>query len=105
ERVYMGWLTTPIYQPGDADLDAAAQVLGGGKSSRLYKKLVYEMQIAQDVDVSQNSLQLASVFTITVTARPGHTAKELEAAIDTELERFRRDGPDAKELDRARNTI
>ncbi|HXN14951.1 MAG TPA: insulinase family protein, partial [Usitatibacter sp.] len=104
-RVYMGWITPPAYQPGDAELDVVAQILGGGKSSRLYKKLVYEMQIAQDVEVSQYSLQLGSVFTVQVTARPGHDAKELEAAIDAELEKLRREGPDAKELERARNTI
>ncbi len=45
-RVYMAWLTSPIFKPGDADADLASQILGGGKSSRLYKKLVYEEQIA-----------------------------------------------------------
>ena len=48
-RVYMAWITSPIYKPGDADADIAATILGGGRSSRLYKKLVYEKQIAQDV--------------------------------------------------------
>ncbi len=105
ERLYVGWLTSPAYKPGDAELDAAAQILGGGKSSRLYKKLVYEMQIAQDVEVTQYSAQLTSIFQITVTARPGHTAKEIEAVLDAELERFGREGPDAKELERAQNTI
>jgi len=41
-RVYMAWLTSPIYKPGDAEADLGATILGGGKSSRLYKKLVYE---------------------------------------------------------------
>ena len=104
-RVYMGWLTSTAYKPGDAELDVVGQILGGGKSSRLYKKLVYEMQLAQEVTASQYSLQLASVFQITVTARPGRTARELEAAIDAELEKFRREGPDAKELARALNTV
>src|SRR5229473_2214172 len=44
-RVYMAWLTSPIFKPGDAEADLAATILGGGKSSRLYKKLVYEKQI------------------------------------------------------------
>src|SRR5467141_3244928 len=57
-RVYMGWLTSPIFKPGDAEADLAATILGGGKSSRLYKKLVYEKQIAQNVAVSQQSLIL-----------------------------------------------
>jgi zinc protease len=105
QRVYMGWLTSPAYKAGDAELDVVATILGGGKSSRLYKKLVYELQIAQDVSASQGSQQVASIFQITVTARPGRTAKEIETAIDAELEKFRREGPDAKELSRAVNTI
>ena len=94
-RVYMAWLTSPIFKPGDADADIAATVLGGGRSSRLYKTLVYEKQIAQDVSAQQYSLTLGSVFQIEATARPGHTAEELEKAIDEELAKFREAGPDA----------
>ncbi len=104
-RVYMAWLTSPIYKAGDSDADLAAQILGGGKSSRLYKKLVYEKQIAQDVAAQQQSLILGSVFYVQVTARPGHSAEEIEKAIQEELERFRKEGPEEKELERARNTI
>ena len=102
-RVYMAWLTPSIYKPGDADADIAANALGGGRASRLYKKLVYEQQIAQDVSVSQSSLMLGSVFQVMATARPGHTAEEIEKAIDEELARFRESGPDQTEVDRARN--
>ena len=102
-RVYMGWLTSSIFKPGDADADLASEILGGGKSSRLYKKLVYEKQIALDVSASQQSLLLGSVFEIVVTARPGHTAEEMEKAVDAELVAFRKDGPTAVELERARN--
>jgi zinc protease len=104
-RVYMAWLTSPVYTEGDADMDLAAAILGGGKSSRLYKKLVYEKQIAQDVAAQQQSLILGSVFEVQVTARPGHSAEEIEKAINEELERFRREGPEEKELERARNGI
>ena len=102
-RVYMAWITSPIFKDGDADADLAAIVLGGGRSSRLYKTLVYDKQIAQDVSAQQYSLILGSVFQIQATARPGHTAEEIEKAIDAELTRFRESGPDAKEVDRARN--
>jgi zinc protease len=104
-RVYMAWLTSPIFKPGDADADLASDILGGGKSSRLYKKLVYEKQIALDVSASQQSLILGSMFEIVVTARPGHTAEEMEKAIDTELAAFRKDGPTEAELERARNGV
>ena len=104
-RVYIAWLTSPIFTPGDADGDIAATALGGGRSSRLYKKLVYEKQIAQDVSAQQYSLTLGSVFQIEATARPGHSADELEKAIDDELTLFRESGPDATEVERARNVI
>ena len=100
-RVYMAWLTSPIFKPGDADADIAATILGGGRSSRLYKKLVYEKQIAQNVSAQQYSLMLGSIFQIEATARPGHTAEELEKAIDEELATFRSKPADATR-DRAR---
>jgi zinc protease len=104
-RVYMAWLTSPIYKPGDAEADLAATILGGGKSSLLYKKLVYEKQIALDVSVTQQSLILGSVFEIQATAKPGVKPEELEKAINAELELFRKNGPTAAELSRAQNVI
>src|SRR6267143_4954033 len=104
-RVYMGCLTSPIFKPGNAEADLAATILGGGKSSRLYKKLVYEKQIAQDVAVNQQSLILGSLFEVQATARPGVKPEDLEKAIDSELEAFRKTGPTAAELARARNVI
>jgi zinc protease len=104
-RVYMGWLTPAIYKPGDAEADVAASILGDGRSSRLYKKLVYEKQIAQNVTTAQNSLMLGSLFQIEVTARPGHTADELEKAIDEELDKLRTSPPDAAEVERVRNSV
>jgi zinc protease len=104
-RIFMGWLTPPAYQPGDTELAVAAEILAGGKSSRLYKKLVYERQIAQDVDASQNSQGLVSTFVIDVTARPGVEARALEAAIDAELAQLRDHGPSQREVERARNSL
>jgi zinc protease len=104
-RVYMGWLTSPIFKPGDAEADLAATILGGGKSSRLYKKLVYEKQIAQDVAVNQQSLILGSVFEVQATAKAGVKPEDLEKAIDAEMNTFRKDGPTVAELTRARNVI
>ncbi|MBI4887860.1 MAG: insulinase family protein [Acidobacteria bacterium] len=104
-RVYMTWLTPPIFKPGDSAADVAANILGSGRSSRLYKKLVYDRQIAQDVSAQQNSLILGSMFQIEATARPGHTAQELEQAIDEELAALRMQAPAPAEVERARNTI
>jgi len=104
-RIFMGWLTPPAYQPGDAELAVAAQILAGGKSSRLYKKLVYERQIAQETSAAQNAHALTSFFTIDVMARSGVEPVELESAIDAELAALRADGPSVKEVERARNII
>jgi zinc protease len=104
-RVYMAWITPTIYKEGDADGDITGSILGGGRPSRLYKKLVYEKQLAQNVQASQYSLMLGSVFSIEATARPGHTAEELEAAIDEELNRLRAEPVGTSEIDRARNVF
>ena len=54
-RLYLAWLTPRLLKPGDAALDVVADVLAGGKNSRLYKRLVYDMQIAQDVHARSSS--------------------------------------------------
>jgi len=104
-RVYEAWLTSPIFKPGDAEADLTATILGGGKSSRLYKKLVYEKQMALDVGANQQSLMLGSEFQIQATARPGVKPEDLEKAINTELQAFRTSGPTEEELQRARNVV
>ena len=102
-RVIMAWLSPAVYTEGDAVADVAANALGGGKSSRLYRTLVYDKQIAQDVSVQQQSMQLTSVFVVEATARPGHTAAELEAALIEEIARFRETGAEEADLERAWN--
>lgn len=104
-KVLIGWHTPKIYTAEDFALSLAGQVLGGGKSSRLYRSLVYEKQIAQDVAAYQFSLQLGSVFIVEATARPGHGVEDMQAAIDAEIERLRAAPPSAEEMLRARNTI
>jgi zinc protease len=104
-RLYLAWITDPILSQGDAECDLLAKILGGGKSSRLYKKLVYEKRIAQDVSAYQYSLALGSLFSIECTAKPGVKLEELEKAIDEELVSFRAQGPTDVELEGARNTI
>ncbi|UUZ57267.1 insulinase family protein [Massilia sp. H-1] len=105
-RVIMGWLTTPAYRQDDAELSVAAQILGRhGKASRLYRAMVYDKQLAQDVSAAQHGGALTSVFEIDVTARSGHSAQEIEAAIDAELEQLRKHGPTVQEVQRAQYAI
>jgi len=105
ERLYLAWLTPRMYAPGDAALDVVSSVLAGGKNSRLYKRLVYDTQMAQDVTAFQSSGALGSEFQIIATARRGHTAAELQQVIDEELEKLRREAPVTREVQRAINQI
>jgi zinc protease len=104
-RLYLAWITPALYAPGDAALDVASQVLTGGKNSRLYKRLVYDTQIAQDVSAYQASAALGSSFQIIATARPGHTAAEMQKAIDEELDKLRTSPPEGREVQRALNQV
>ena len=102
-RLYLAWLTPRVYAPGDAALDVVSSVLSGGKNSRLYKRLVYDTQMAQDVSAFQQSGALGSSFMIIATARPGRTVAEMQKAIDEELDHLRREPPDPREVQRAIN--
>ena len=104
-RLYLAWLTPRAYAPGDAALDMVSSVLAGGKNSRLYKRLVYDTQMAQDVSAYQASGAIGSSFQIIATARQGHTIAELQSAIDDELGKLRRDAPTTRELQRAINQM
>ena len=89
-----------LFAEDDAELDLVAEVLGGGKTSRLYRSLVYEQRIATEVAASQGSRELGSFFQIVATAAPGPTLAEVERAIATELRGFSENGPTADELER-----
>jgi zinc protease len=102
-RLYLAWLTPRHFEPGDAALDMVADVLAGGKNSRRYKRLVYDMQIAQDVSAFQASAALSSSFQIVATPRPGHTVAELQKVIDEEIQKLQRQPPTAHELERSVN--
>jgi zinc protease len=102
-RVYMGWITPPVFAAGDAECNFYSQILGGGKSSRLYKSLVYEKQIAQDVTTSMEETKLGSLFELIVTAKPGIKPEDLEKAIDEVRAKLALEGPTLAEVERARN--
>src|SRR5262245_13089575 len=102
-RVYMGWITPPVFTAGNAECNFYSQILGGGKSSRLYKSLVYEKQIAQDVATSMEETKLGSMFELIATAKPGVKPEDLEKAIDEVLQKLAAEGPSGAEVERARN--
>jgi zinc protease len=102
-KVVMAWHSPARFSSGDAELDLLATVLQEGKASRLYKALVYDNPIAQEVSASQNSGDLGSYFTVEAIARPGVTLEKLEAAIDAELAKVRDAKVSLEELVRAKN--
>jgi zinc protease len=102
-RLYIAWISPPLFTPGDAELDILASILTGGKNSRLYKRLVYELQIAQDVSAFQESQKQVSSFQVVATARTGHTLAEIEKVIQEEIDKIKNELPSKREVDRAVN--
>ena len=96
------WHTPGFYMPGDAEFDLLATILTSGKTSRLYKALVYDRQIAQSVSASQNSNQLSSTFEIQVYGKPGSDLGEIEKVVNDVLADVLENGVTQEELDRAR---
>ena len=101
-RLYKVWNVPQWGSDYAAYLQLAASVLSAGKSSRLYKRLVYDDQIATDVSAYNDEREIASLFTITATAKPGGDLAKVERAVDEELARLLKDGPTQEELQRAK---
>jgi len=101
-RLYLAWHTPPYYAPGDAEFDLLAGILASGKSSRLYKSLVYDKQIAQSVSAYQSSREIGSTFHITVTAKEGHTLEEIENEVNRIVDDLLTNGFTEEELTRAK---
>jgi zinc protease len=104
-RLFLAWHTPALLKPGDAEMDVVSNLLSGGKNSRLYKRLVYDLQIAQDVNAVQQSQALDSNFLIIATARPGQSLDKIQAVIDEELDKLRTTAPEPREITRALNQI
>ena len=100
-RLYFVWHSPSLLQPGDAEMDLLADVLATGKQSRLHRELVFEQQLALDVDAYQESRMEGSTFGIEVTARAGVDPAVLKRAVDRVLAQARAAAPSQQELDRA----
>jgi len=101
-RVYKVWNTPEWGSRDDGSLNLVATLLASGKTSRLYKRLVYDDQLATDVSADQAAAEIGSTFQIQATAPPGGDFGRLERALDEEIARFLRGGPTAAELERAK---
>ncbi len=99
-KIYQVW-NVPPYRAAEATLlDLAADVLASGKSSRLYKRLVYDERIATSVSAYNGANEIGGLFIIEATAKPGHALAEIETALNEELAKLIADGPTAAELER-----
>ena len=103
-RLYYSWPSAKAFHPDDASLDLLAYVLAGDKNSRLYKRLVYEMQVAQDVSAFQVSGRLDGLFSVTVTPKPGQSPARMAQLVNEEIRKLSAQGITDRELARAQNT-
>ena len=101
-RLYLAWHSPRAYGPGDRELDLASAILSDGNGSRLVKRLVLEERLARDVSASQMSQELGSLFLVEATAAEGADLEAIKRIVLEELERFRKGGPTAAELERAK---
>ncbi|MEP7117248.1 MAG: pitrilysin family protein [Acidobacteriota bacterium] len=100
-RLSLAWHTPEMFHDDDAAMDIAADVLSNGKTSRLYRSLVYDARLAADVSAMQASREMSSVFHVVATAVPGMALSALDDVIMGELERLADSGPTSEELERA----
>jgi zinc protease len=103
-RLYYAWPSVKAFHADDASLDLLSYVLAGDKNSRLYKRLVYEMQVAQDVNAFQMSGRLDGAFGVTVTPKPGQSPVRMAQLVNEELRKLTAQGITERELARAQNT-
>ena len=105
ERVYIGWPTPEYFSADDAALAIAARILADGLSSRLNKALVYDKQLATQVSSFNVPNEIAGLFIVQATARPGSALSRIEDVITEEIARLAKEGPSAAELERAKTKL
>jgi predicted Zn-dependent peptidase len=101
-RIYREWNVPQLGAGDNPLLGLAARVLGGGKTSRLYQRLVYKDKLVDDVTVNVQTFAVASQFVLTTDVKKGVDPAKVEAAIAEEWNAFLKDGPTEDELERAK---
>jgi zinc protease len=104
-RIVLSWPSPAAFAKGDAELDVLAHVLSSGKSSRLQKRLVRELKVAQDVSVYQASMQLGSTFHVAITVREGNDPEQVLAIVDEELAKIQKEAPGEAEVSRGKTDL
>lgn len=106
-RLWIGFHKPTLPSDEDYIFDLIDEVLGGGRSSRLYKSLVLDQKIASDVDTSTGipGARLPNLFLIEVNLLPSHTPDEALRLIDAEVKKLKEEGPSTNELEKAKNRL
>lgn len=104
-RIYFAWHSESAFSKYDASLEVLADILSGSKNARLYKNLVFEKELAQDVTAYQHSGKYGGSFIIIATAKPGVQLDTLKDEILGELKNVESNGIAEKELLRSKNGI
>ena len=102
-RITMTW-NVPQWGSKEAVMfDLATDILSVGKTSRFYKKLVYEDQIASSVSAFISMREIGGKVNVTSMVKPGKSAEEVEMKLNEILQEFLEKGPTQEELDRVRS--
>lgn len=104
-RLHYIWHGVKAFSADEPAIDALAEIIAGGKSSRLFKSMVYEKQIAQDVGMSNQSGKLDGTIWLTATAKPGKTAQSLAAEFDAVIAKIATEGITERELNQVKNGV
>ncbi len=104
-RLFYTWPTVKLFAPDDAALDVLAQVLANDKNSRLYKKLVYDLQVVQSVRAFQESSRLTGKFQVDVLPKPGQATADIDKLVQAEIAGIINNGITQRELVRAQNSF
>jgi len=99
-RLYIAWHSPAMFDDGDAEADLLADLLANGKTSRLYRLLVYEKRMALDVSAYQHSREISSFFLLAATAAPGQSLTDIAALIDECIQELVDEGPTSHEMER-----
>ena len=100
-RLFIVWPTVGSKHDDRFALSVLGSILSGPRTARLTKALVFDEQAAASVSAGQDSSEDVGDFTVSITPRPGHSLTDLEIAADAVIERLKRDGPTAEEVQKA----
>lgn len=105
-NIIFGYHTPNTKDKDHYALDVLSNILSSGKSSRIYRNIVYEKQIALSASGGYTSMQTdPELFYFYAQLRPGKTVEEAESALNEEIERIKKENVSDRELEKAKNQI